>query len=246
MKKTFSILLLLITTLFASTPEQVERYLMLSHAEEDLLELESSFSTMQNRMDAKDSNGTSYDTELLTVRFREHLQKNLSDSEMEKVLDNYKSPALLKFVYESSDPEGDYLEIQKYAKEAKANPELESRLGIVEDINKYYSNQEAITQMFDSLIIPIMKRMRPNDADEDKIKEMREKYLDSMIKNGYNQILYATREFTTEELDELLEISKTPAMGYETKAVFGAMAYAMQEFMEKMADRMGHKGKSSK
>jgi len=240
MKKIFSILFLLISTLFAATPEQVEHYLMLSHAEEDLIELESSFSAMQNRMDAKDSNGTSYDTELLTVRFREKLQSTLSEDEMEKVLANYKSPALLKFVYESSDPEGDFMEIQKYAKEAKANPELESRISIIKKINQYYSNKEAIIQMFDTLIVPIMKRMKPNDSDEKQIKKMRETYLDAMIKNAYRQILYATREFSTEELDELLEIAKTPAMGYETKAVYGAMAYAMQEFMENMAARMGH------
>ncbi len=243
MKKLFSILFLLTLTLFAATPEQVERYLMLSHAEEDLLDLESSFTSMQNRMNAKDGNGTTYDTELLTVRFREYLQGALSEDEMAEVIANYKSDALRKFVYESSDPEGDYMEIKKYAKEAKADPELESRLSIVEKINQYYSNKEAITAMFDTLIVPIMARMKPSDSDEERMKKMRERYLESMIQNGYNQILYATRDFTTEELDELLEVAKTPAMGYETKAVFGAMAYAMQEFMEKMADRMGHKKK---
>ncbi len=243
MKKIFSLLLLLITTLFSASPEQVEQYLMLSHAEEDLIELESSFSAMQNRMDAKDGNGSTYDTELLTVRFREKLQSALSENEMEKVLENYKSPALLKFVYESSDPEGDYLAIRTYAKEAKADPELKSRLEIIKKINKNYSNKKAIVQMFDTLILPIIKRLKPKKDDEEKVKKMRERYLKSMIENSYNQILYATREFSTEELDELLEVAKTPAMGYETKAVYGAMAYAMQEFMEKMADRMGHRRK---
>ena len=243
MKKILFTLLLLASTLFAATPEQVERYLMLSHAEEDLLELETSFSAIQNRMDAKESNGTAYDTEMLTVRFREYLQKTLSGSEMDKVLENYKSEALLKFVYESSDPEGDYLAIRTYAKEAKADPELKSRLEIIKKINKYYSNKEAITKMFDTLIMPIIKRVKPKSSDKKQVKKMRERYLKSMTENGYNQILYATREFTTEELDALLEVAKTPAMGYETKAVFGAMAYAMQEFMETMADRMGHRRK---
>jgi len=238
MKKLLYLLSLFTMTLFAATPEQVEQYLMISHSEEELLELESGFAAMQQRIDG---NGTTYDTEMLTVRFREHLQTNLSEDEMQKVLENYKSPALLKFVYESSDPEGNYMEILKYAKEAEANPELESRIEMVNKINKYYSNEEAITQMFDTLITPIMKRMRPNNSDDEKIEKMRKTYLESMIKNGYRQILYATREFSTEELDELLEISKTPAMGYETKAVTAAMTYAMQEFMEKMADRMGHK-----
>ena len=241
MKKIFTILLLLAALLSAATPEQVERYLMLSHAEEELLDLESSFAAMQRRMDAKDDNGSSYDTELLTVRFRERLQQLLSESEMEKVLDNYKNETLLKFVYESSDPEGDYLEIRKYAKEAKADPELESRLKIVQKINTYYSKPEVITQMFDTLIIPIIKRMKSKNSDNKSIKKMRERYIKSMTENGYNQILYATREFSTEELDTMLKISETPAMGYETKAVYAAMAYAMQEFMEVMADRMGHR-----
>ncbi len=229
--------------LSAATPEQVERYLMVSHAEEELLEMESGFSSMQQRMDEKEANGTTYDTELLTVRFREHLQKNLSKNEMDKVLENYNSPTLLKFVSKSNDPEADYLSIAQYAKEAKANPELSSHLKIVKKINKYYSNDEAIIQMFDTLIIPIMKRMKPEETDEKRIKDMRDRYLKSMIDNNYNQILYATQEFDAEELDKLLEISKTPAMSYETIAVTSAMAYAMQEFMEQMADRMGHKKK---
>jgi len=241
MKKLLLTLLLLSGIIYAATPEQVERYLMLSHAEDDLLELESSFGAMQNRMDAKDGNGTTYDTEMLTIRFREKLQQSLSDSEMDKVLENYKNETLLKFVYESSDPEGDYLEIRKYAKEAKADPELKSRLEIIQKINESYSNKEAIVQMFDTLIMPIIKRVKPENADDKRVKEMRERYLKSMIENGYNQILYATREFSTEELDELLTLSKTPAMSYEIKAVFGAMAYAMEEFMAMMADRMGHK-----
>jgi len=241
MKKIFTILLLLTTLLSAATPEQVERYLMLSHSEEDLLELESGFAALQRRLDARDDNGSSYDTELLTVRFREKLQELLSESEMEKVLENYKNETLLKFVYEASDPEGDYLEIRKYAKAAKADPELESRRTMIEKINRYYSKPEAITQMFDTLIMPIIKRMGSKNSDEKSIKKMREHYIKSMTENSYNQILYATREFSTEELDALLKIAETPAMGYETKAVYAAMAYAMQEFMEVMADRMGHK-----
>ena len=240
MKKLLLTLLLLSGIIYAATPEQVERYLMLSHAEDDLLELESSFGAMQNRMDAKDGNGTTYDTEMLTIRFREKLQQSLSDSEMDKVLENYKNETLLKFVYESSDPEGDYLEIQKYAKEAKANPELKSRLEIIQKINKYYSNEEAISQMFDTLMLPIFKRIKP-EMDDKNIKEMRKRYLKSMAENGYNQILYATREFETQELDALLEIAKTPAMGYEVKAISAAMSYAMEEFMTVMANRMGHK-----
>jgi len=243
MKKLVLALILFSGMISAATPEQVERYLMLSHSEEELLDLESSFTAMQNRMDARDGNGTTYDTELLTVRFREKLQSSLSESEMQKVLENYKNEALLKFVYESSDPEGDSLAIQRYAKEAKADPELESRLEIITKINRYYSNKEAITLMFDTLIAPIIKRMKPGNSNEEQVKKMRENYLKSMINNTYNQILYATREFSTKELDELLEVSKTPAMGYETKAVFGAMAYAMQEFMEMMANRMGHRKK---
>ncbi len=243
MKKLIAIFLILLSIGYAATPEQVERYLMLSHAEEDLLQLEASFSNMQNKIAAKDGKEERYDTQLLSIRFREHLQKTLSENEMEKVLENYKNEVLLKFVYESSDPEGDYLEIAKYVKEVQNDPEKESRLEIVKKINKYYSNEDAIVQMFDTLVVPIMKKMKPDEIDDKKLKKMRENYIKSMSQNGYNQVLYATRDFSIEELDELLEIAKTPALGYEIKAVYGAMAYAMEEFMEKMADRMGHRPK---
>ena len=46
-----------------------------------------------------------------------------------------------------------------------------------------------------------------------------------------------TREFTLEELETLLDIVKTPAIERESKVIFGATAYALQEFFLSLASR---------
>ncbi|MCF6245701.1 MAG: hypothetical protein L3J43_11795, partial [Sulfurovum sp.] len=48
MKKTLLTLTLLTHLSFAATPEQVEQYISVSRAEEELIALESQFSAMQN------------------------------------------------------------------------------------------------------------------------------------------------------------------------------------------------------
>ena len=56
MKKTLLTLTLLTHLSFSATPEQVEQYLTLSNAEEELITLQSQFSSIQNSLNAKESN----------------------------------------------------------------------------------------------------------------------------------------------------------------------------------------------
>ena len=58
MKKLFYAALLS-TLLFAATPEQVEKYLSVTYAEEQLLELEKQFSMMQSNFSQNDENTAS-------------------------------------------------------------------------------------------------------------------------------------------------------------------------------------------
>lgn len=240
MNKILLTIILIAQLISAATPEQVESYLEVSHAEDELLNMESAFEAMQRKMEARDGNASTYDTELLSIRFREHLQKALSKNEMEKVLDNYKNEVLLKFAAGSSDSEENSHEAFKYANELEKDSEAKVRIKLVEKINKLYNNKEAMLIMFDGLIGPIMTKMGPKKATKEYMEKSRESFLKSMIENGKNEILYATKEFSMDELDELLKIVKTPAVGYEVKAVTSGIVYTLKEFMEIMADRMGH------
>ena len=73
--------------------------------------------------------------------------------------------------------------------------------------------------------------------DEESLKKSRENYIEMMMKTGRIETIYATRDFTIEELDELFKIVNTPVMERESKAVFGATAYALKEFFLSIANR---------
>jgi len=119
MKKILFLIGIISSTIFAATPEQVDRYLLLSHSDEQLANLETQFTQMQNRIVGDDSNITEYDTQMLTIRFKEKLQEEISDNEMDDILQNYKNPTLLKFVYETSGGIDDPNALRQYLSQIK-------------------------------------------------------------------------------------------------------------------------------
>ncbi len=107
MKKYILLTALYTSFLFSATLEQVEQYLSVSSAEEELLSIESQFSSMQNSFsqDENASENNTYDMQMLSVRFKDYLQRNLSEDEMDEVLDNYRNVVLLQFVSATSEAE---------------------------------------------------------------------------------------------------------------------------------------------
>ena len=91
--------------LFSATEAQVEQYLQVSSSEEQLITLENQFSQMQNNLNRSSKDESAYDMQLLSIRFREYIQKNLSEDEMNDVLKQYRNIVLLKFVSVQNDAE---------------------------------------------------------------------------------------------------------------------------------------------
>ena len=58
-----------------------------------------------------------------------------------------------------------------------------------------------------------------------------------MIESSKKESLYATRDFTIEELEELLLFCDRPSIDKEVKIMFGAMAFSLKEFLLSMASR---------
>ena len=240
--KKLLIIILLSQLLFCATAEQVEQYLDVSNSEEELVEMERQFSLMQESFRSLDSNASEttapYDMELLSIRFREYLQKALSEDEMDEVLQNYKNVLLLQFVSAIGDPNWDEEDMKRYLKSVKENPEMKERIALVEKINKAFNNKESIAIMFDGLIKPLLKNASGGERlDDAYMKKRKEKYIKAMMEESMNETLYATREFSMEELDALLKIAESKAMSYEVKAVYGGMAYALEEFFLSLANR---------
>ncbi len=235
-------IILLTQTLFSATPGQVERYLSISNIEEELLELESQFSKMQNNFQASDTNTSKenemYDMQMLSIRFKEYIQKNLSQNEMEEILRVYKNVVFLQFVSASSIRDTSPEEVEAYVQTFEENESSGVRLDLVEKIHKKLNNEESITLMFDELVKPLMQIVQGGQKLNDEyMKKSREEYIKSMMQKAKNETLFATKDFTMEELEELLKVAQTPAIGYETKALYGGMAFTLKEFFLTLAGK---------
>lgn len=231
-------LTLLTTTLFAATPKQVDQYLSVSYAEEELIALESDFSAMQRSFGkGSESNTTEYDMQLLSIRFREYLQRNLSEDEMEDILANYKQVVLLQFS-SASQVKLDQNASAAYATSLENNSEASNRIALVEEISKKLYTKEAMEILFDKLIKPLFQNGKNNSkVDESYIKQSKKNYLEMMKEESRVETLYVTKEFSLEDLEALLKVAKTSAMDHEVKAVFGATAYALKDFFSSMTKR---------
>ncbi len=239
MYKIFLLFSLCVKLIFSATPEQVEQYLLVSNAEETLLKLESEFSSMQNNFNqnSKEENKT-YDMQLVPLRFKEYLERNLSEDEMNAVLVNYKSFILLQFISISTQDDYDKNESKSYLKKIKASSEASKRIALVADISKEFYHKEAILIMFNELMKPLFQNAKGfSKVNDNFIKQRQENYIKKNIQNTYNETLFFTKDFSIEELGLLLKIAKTSAKNHEVRAVYGATAYALKEFFLSIASR---------
>ena len=239
-KRIFFSLLIITQLSTAATSEQVEQYLTASQAEEELLALQSQFSAMQNSFSRDINNSKSpYDLQMLSIRFRDYLERNISEDEMEKILDNYRNVSLMHFINASSEAQNhDQNETMQYVAKLQANSEAAIRIELIDKISEKFYPKEGMISMFDGLMKPLIQNGIGGDSVNDEmLKASRENYTKMMLKAAKEETLFATRDFEMDELEELMKIAKTPAVDHESKAVFEAMAYALKDFFLSMASR---------
>ncbi len=238
-KKALLIITLLTQLLFSASPEQVERYISISNSEEQLITLESQFSQLQNNINRTAKEETSsYDMQLLSIRFKEYLEKNISENEMDEIIEQYKNVLLLQFVSVQNDTEYDEKEAKAYMKSLQTEENASIRMNLLDDISEKLYKKENIGILFDSLMKALMQNSKGSaQIDDETMKKSKEAYIKRMIKSGKVETSYSAREFTIEELKELLRVVKTSAIDQESKVVFTATAYALKEFFLSMADR---------
>jgi len=232
---------LLSTLLMAATAEQVEQYLSISNSDEQLVELETQFSQMQENFNSlgQAQDTQQYNMQMLSIRFKEYLQKHLSEDEMEEILKAYRNVLLLQYVSavsesQSVEPE----EIEKYIRELESDPEMHERITLVNKISDEMYDPQSMAVMFDNLMKPLLENAPGGDKLDKKVLDERRKiYIERMQEETRKETLYATRDFTLEELEKLEEIAKLPVIKQETRAVFGATAYALEEFFLSLAKR---------
>jgi hypothetical protein len=238
MQKIFILFIITSHLLWSATIEQVEHYLSVSSSEEELLLLESQFSAMQNSF-STDANGdkSTYDMQLLSVRFKESIQRSLSENEMNEILETYKNVLFLQFVSTAAYT-ADKNETNAYLFRLQEDETLQERLAILEDISKALNNKDSMLVLFDELMKPLLQSASGGaDINEKMMDNRREIYMKSRIEEARKDTLYNLRDFSIEELEELLTIVKSTSIQHETKAVRTATAYALKEFFLSMASR---------
>jgi len=238
MKKLCILFILTSHLLWSATAEQIEHYLSVSTSEEELLLLESQFSAMQNGF-SEDENGQkdTYDMQLLTVRFKDYLQRHLSDNEMTEVLENYTNVLFLQFVSTTMHTP-DKNETEVYIQSLENDPDTKTRLELLESISKALNNKESMIVMFDELMKPLLQNSKGGKKlDDTLMQKQKDSYMKSKINTARRETLFNLKEFTVEELEELLTVVKSSSVQHEVKAVYGATAYALKEFFLSMASR---------
>ncbi len=252
MKRILILIPVLTIISFSATSEQVEKYLSVSDSEEQLIQLQQQFSAMQaginQKMEAQQSDQNStdtlnYDMQLITVRFRESLAKELSEEEMNEVLEQYKDTLLLQFVSTQNEiPDESPEEIEKYIEEIKSNTEYHNRLDTIKKISKLFYKEEYLNILFENLIQPLMQQGIGGESLDKKILDQSKKnYAQLMQQSGNEELIFLLRDFTDEELELLVKILESSASDHEAKAVYKSMAYALQDFFMHMASRYNTK-----
>lgn len=236
----------------AATSEQVEQYLSASQSEEIILSMQSQFSAMQNSFSQESNSSKSlYDTQMISIRFRDYLERNISDDEMADILDNYRNVALMHFVNASTQAQTHtQTETKNYILKLQADPEATVRIALIDKISEKFYPKEGMIEMFDNLMKPLIQNgIGGEKISEEMLKSYRDNYIKRMLIAAKEETLFATRDFELKELEELMKIAKTSAVNHESKAVYGAMAYALKDFFQSMVSRYDvskHQPKQSK
>ncbi len=235
------------SALVAATPEQVERYLLLSGSEEQLIQFEQTIDQMSQMLTAKDGQDVPLmqDSQMIPIRFRAYLQRNLSDAEMEAVLANYQHDVLRKLVSaQVLMGEADTREAyRQFLSRIQSDPLPANRTETVKAIIKKIYDEKMLRDFFKKMFLPMVQQMGSTDGkpiSDQRIKVITKQFVQRMQEGNRKAMLFMTRDFTDAELDTLNTLSGNSATSHETHAVFGAIVSAMGEAMEHMAKRFGH------
>ena len=144
----------------------------------------------------------------------------------------------MRFISAQNDSEYDPKEAKAYVENLKKDSDAAVRIELAGKIGEALYKKESIGILFDNLMKPLMQNsIGGGEINEESMKQSRENYIKTMMESGKTETIYACKDFTLEELDELLQIVTTPVMERESKAVFGATAYALKEFFLSIANR---------
>ena len=228
MKKILLLLSLSLGILFSATPKQVDEYISLSKSDRDLLEIEQ----MLDKMLPSDS---SKNSESVEIKFREYLEKNLSEEEAIELNKLYRNPLFSVLNDIDSDmPEEELMEFNNTLKETPLSTE------------RMELNNKILDSMIDEDIIEYTVVKMQNlvakkfgiESDVNLTKEDKKLMLSSMKEEIRLPLLYQTQTLGIDELKELEELSNSAIVLKTNKIVLRATLYSIEDFLDDMVQSM--------
>jgi len=225
MKKTILSLILFIQVGFSATPEQLEEYLMISQADRDLIE-------MEQMMEGFLPSGSTKNTEMISIRFNEYLEKNLSEDELTELIELYHNP-LLQILRETNSEIPDE-ELKEFNLSIQETPLSTERLDLNQNIIKNMFDDEDLKNLLYGLESKISEIFGQEKESQSITKEDEKAFIKEMREELKLPMLYTTQVLSMEELTELKELTDISILKKANKVELKASMYAMENFLEEM------------
>jgi hypothetical protein len=229
--------LLFLSPLFGATPQQIESYLSLSPTQEELIEIERSFRTLQENLQQQNPSleHQTYDMQLLTLRFKEAMEKALSQEEMAEVLENYHHILYLRFIALQQTSQYPQESTLAYEKALEDEPQ---RKALLEKIHQILYAKAYLSTLFDGMMKPLLGiNQQSTPQEQEDFTKMREAFIETKQKEHQKETFFMLQEFTLEELEALLLFLQKPSVQKENRAVASSLSFAMEAFFQTLSLR---------
>jgi hypothetical protein len=228
MNKILLTLFTLIDFSFSATHQQVEQYIMISKSDSDLIEME--------QMIEEITPSSTKNSETITIRFKDYLEKNFSESEIIELIRLYKNPLLLTLRELDSDlPEEELIEFNLSLQESPLSTE---RLHLNQQILKNMFDDEDLKNMIQGFDKKLFETFEPEERQPLLTKKDENTFIKDIREELTLPLLYSTQTLNMDELNELQKLTSTALIKKANKVELDATMYAIEDFMQEMITGM--------
>jgi exonuclease VII small subunit len=232
--KSISILLLTTGLLFSATQSQVEEYMALSGTDKFVESLTKQCQEMSTHMEKVDIDGmTQYDDELIGLRFREYIETHLSESEMQEVLGVYKNLLFLSFISNLAHPNSVLEKTETRTQESNASTHADMVPIFYEALHLELTEQVMLNELYVPLVSELYSRVYDGkEIPKSKLDRVRKKDFLEAKKEQVRILSFVLKNYTQEDLEQILQILKRPEVSLEQKVKIEAIGYALKEYLQ--------------
>jgi hypothetical protein len=201
---------------------------MISKSDSDLIEME--------QMIEEITPSSTKNSETITIRFKDYLQKNFSEHEITELIRLYKNPLLLTLRELDSDlPEE---ELREFNLSLQENPLSTERLHLNQQILKNMFDDEDLKNMIQGFDKKLFETFEPEERQPLLTKKDENSFVKDIREELTLPLLYSTQTLNMDELNELQKLTNTALIKKANKIELDATMYAIEDFMQEMITGM--------